>query len=331
MKLYKATGDKFFKEVECENNPPESFVKLKLSLICPTVSDVAIFEGKADVAYPRVPCKMATAIVSEDRDEYGLKLGGKVLLNPYIDADGDEENGYAAPALYGVDEDGFLRDFIALPPDNVVPFPENVREEEAVFADIVAVALKTIKTLKVKKGDYVAVIGGSLLSIVIAQLALYYQAIPVLITSDARYLRLAEKAGIYYTVDESKENVIMRVKSITGGRMAEHTVIHTLPNVSPNYLYNITSHGGTSVIAGVHTSFAPRMECNISEIAGKNLTVSGVTSAREEFVAAINLLAQKIINFDGFIDKTVPLKDAVKLFEELSDDPTVYVMPAIRV
>ena len=46
MKLYKATGDKFFKEVECENNPPESFVKLKLSLICPTLSDVAIFDGK---------------------------------------------------------------------------------------------------------------------------------------------------------------------------------------------------------------------------------------------------------------------------------------------
>lgn len=331
MKLYKATGDRFFKEVECENNPPESFVKLKMSLICPTFTDVAVFEGKADVAYPRVPCRMATAIVSEDRDEYGLKLGGKVILNPYIDIDGDEESGYAPPELYGVDEDGFLRDFIALPPDNVVAFPENVKEEEAVFADTVAIALKTIKTLRLKKGDYVAVIGGSLLAVVTAELALYYQGIPILITSDARYLRIAEKAGIYYTVDESKENVTVRVKSITGGRMADHTVIQTLPNVSPNYLYNITAQGGTSVISGLHTSFAPRMECNISEIAAKNLTVSGVTAAREEFVAAINLLAQKIVNFDGFIDKVVPLKDAGKLFAELSDDPSRYVMPAIKV
>lgn len=331
MKLYKATGDRSFKEVECENNPPEEYVKLKLSLICPTLTDIAIFDGKADVDYPVVPCRMATAVVSEDRDEYGLKLGGKVLLNPYIDIDGDEETGYAPPELYGVDKDGFLRDFIALPPDNVIAFPENVKEEEAVFADTVAIALKTIKSLGLKKGEYVAVIGGSLLSVVTAELALYYQGIPILITADQRYLKIAENAGVYYTIDESKENVIQRVKSITGGRMADHTVIQTLPNVSPNYLYNITAEGGTSVIAGMHTSFAPKMECDISEIAAKNITVVGVTTARDEFVAAINLLAQKTLNFEGFIDKTVPLKDAGKLFAELSSDPTIYVMPSIKV
>lgn len=330
MKLYKATGEKSFKETEAENNASENFIKLKMGLILPTVSDVAIFDGKAAVDYPIVPCGMATAVVSEDRDEYGLKLGAKVILNPYTDT-GDSGSGYAPPGLYGIDEDGFLRDFISVPIDNIVPFPENVREEEGVFTDAVAIALKTINSLKVKKGDYVAIIGGSVLNLIIAQLALYYQAIPVLITSDAKYLELAKSAGIYYAIDESKENVSLRVRNITGGRMADHTVIQAHSVVSPNYLYTITAEGGSSVIVGMHTAFNPKMECDISEIATKNLTVTGVTHAKEEFPAAINLLAQKILKFDGFIDKTVPLKEAQNLFEELSAEGAAHTVAAIKV
>ncbi len=331
MKLYKATGEKIFKETEAENNPPESYIKLKLGLILPSITDVAIFEGKAGVDYPRVPCRMATAVVSEDRDEYGLKLGAKVILNPYIDIDGDTESGYAPPRLYGIHEDGFLRDFISVPIDNIVPFPENVREEEGVFTDIVAIALKTIKSLKVKKGDYVAIIGGSVLNLIIAQLALYYQAIPILITSDEKYLELAKSSGVYYAVNEGEENVSQRVRNVTGGRMADHTVIQALSGVSPNYLYTITAEGGTSVIVSMHTAYTPKMECNISEIAAKNLIVTGVTHAREEFSAAINLLAQKILKFDGFIDKTVPLKDVQSLFEELSAEGASHTVAAIKV
>ena len=330
MKLYKATGERIFKEQELENNPPEGYIRLKLGLILPSVTDVAIFEGKAGVNYPLVPCRMATAAVSEDRDEYGLKLGAKVILNPYIDTAGDTETGYAPPRLYGIDEDGFLRDFISVPIDNIVPFPENVREEEGVFTDVVAIALKTIKSLKVKKGDYVAIIGGSVLNLIIAQLAIYYQAIPILITSDAKYLSLAAASGVYYALNEAKENVSQRVRLVTGGRMADHTVIQALTGVTPNYLYTITAEGGTSVIVGTHTAFTPKLECDISEIAAKNLTVTGVTHAREEFNAAISLLAQKILKFDGFIDKTVPLKESETLFKELSRDGAVSVVAAIK-
>ena len=301
MKSYYATGDRMFKTVESESTAGE-LVRLKL------------------------PCRLATAVLSEDREELGLKLGSRVLLNPYVDPSAQDDE-----RIYGVDEDGFLRDFIAVNADSVVPFPENVKEEEALFTDIVAVALRALGSFRLQKGDYVAIVGGSLLGVVVAQLALYYQAIPVLISSDDRYLKLAEECGVYYTVNELSENVTTKLMSITGGRMADHTVLHAIPNVSPNFIHMLTASGGDCVIAGLNGSYLPKLDADISAIAAKNLTVKGVTNGKSEFNAAINLLAQKILKFDGFVDNTVPLTEAQKLFEELGADAQRYVAAVIKV
>ena len=55
MKLYTANGNKDFKIVEQENNAPESHVKLKISLVYPTLADLSVYDGKLDISYPRVP------------------------------------------------------------------------------------------------------------------------------------------------------------------------------------------------------------------------------------------------------------------------------------
>ena len=61
------------------------------------------------------------------------------------------------------------------------------------------------------------------------------------------------------------------------------------------------------------------------------LTVKGVSSGISEFTSAVNVLAQKVVNFEGFIDKIVPIKEAKELFEELSEDPYRYQGAVIRV
>ncbi len=331
MKLYTANGNKVFNVVEQENSAPEDLIKLKISLVYPTLADLSVFEGKLDIDYPRVPCRLATAVVSEDRPEYGLKLGSRVLLNPYLNPNGNDEESYTDVDVYGIHKDGFLRDFVSMPIDNVVPFPEEVKEDEAIFADIVAVALRIINEIKPEKGDYIALIGGSLLMNVTAQLALYYQAIPIVITSDKRFLKLAEDAGVYYTVDEGLEDVNKKVFSITGGRMADHTVQHALDNVTPKFAYSLAARGADCIIATLSSLYIPRQEVDIGMVATKNLTVKGVSCGIDEFNSAINVLAQKIVNFEGFIDKTVPISEAKELFCELSEDHFCYKCAVIRV
>lgn len=331
MKLYTANGNKDIKVVELENSAPEEYVKLKVSMVYPSLADLSVYEGKLDIDYPRVPCRMATAVVGEDRPEYGLKLGSRVLINPYVNPILPEDENYSDVEVYGIDRDGFLRDFLSMPIDNIIPFPEEVKEDEAIFADVVAVALKIINEIKPEKGEYIALIGGSLLMNVTAQLALYYQAIPIVVSADERFLKLAEKMGVYYTINERLEDVKKRVFSITGGRMADHTVQHALDNVTPNFIYSLASRGGECVIASLNSNFIPRQEADLSMVAKNNLVVKGVCCGIEEFNSAINVLAQKILNFEGFIDKIVPIQEAKELFDELSEDHFRYQGAVIRV
>ncbi|MDD3947687.1 MAG: zinc-binding dehydrogenase [Clostridia bacterium] len=329
MKIYRAKGNNEFEILESEAISDPEFVKLKISTVFPTQTDIHLFQGKLNIKYPIVPCHVVTAVVSEDRPEYGLKRGSKVIINPYVLSSADSE-GYARVDTYGIDTDGFLRDFVALPAENIIPFPEDVKEEEALFTELVALALAGINTFELDKGDYIAVIGGSVLSNIICQLALYYQAIPIYICSDERHINIAEKCGIYYIVDETKEDTYQRVLNITGGRLADHTVLHAKAGVSPNFLHTLSARGGDCTIVSF-TPLLPRLETDISLIAQKQLKVQGVSCGCNEINSAVNMLAQKYLKFAPFIDKRVTFAEVPELFAELSENPIRYICPVIKV
>lgn len=328
MKVYLATGNGTFETKEEAVSSDPSLVKLKIDTVFPTVTDVAVFQGKLDVEYPVCPCHMATAIVSEDRPEYGLRRGAKVMLNPYIQKSGED---YSEPEVFGIKKDGFLRDFAAVPIENIVPFPEGVKEEDAVFAEIIAVALSVINTLKPKKGEYIAILGGSLLNNAIAQLALYYQAIPIVVSADKRYQGLAERSGVYYVIDENEEDVLRQVTDITGGRLAEYSVLHATANANPQFAFSLVGNGGTALLASLTRAYIPRIETDISRIAKKGLKFAGVSDGYNEFNAAVNMLANKRLSFGGYIDKKTDLEGAPALFRDMANDPTMYVCPIIKV
>lgn len=327
MKYYKATGSKSFDvtEVTATNS---SLIKLKIELICPTSTDLAIFQGKLNIEYPITPCSMATAIVSEDRPEYSLKRGTRVIINPYVQF--ANVSAYSEPKTYGIHVDGFLANFIEIPIENIVPFPEEVKAEEAVFANLVAVAINALSGIRFEKGTYIAIIGGSLLNLTIAQLALYYQAIPIFISADDRYLKLADDCGIYYCLNETKEDITKRVFEITGGRMTEYSVMHALSAVTPGFLASVTARGGECRVVSLNSAYIPRLEVNISDFIKKNLLVKGVSCGFTEFSSAINILALKQISFEGFIDKIVRLEEAQELFMDISNDPTIYIGAVIK-
>lgn len=326
MKSFRATGAKSFDIAELGYKDP-SLVKLKIDLISPSITDVAIFQGKLNIEYPVTPCSMATAIVSEDRPEYGLKRGTKVILNPYVQG---PINLYAEPKTFGVDKDGFLANFIEISIDNIIVFPEDVKAEEAVFTNMLAVAISSLSGLHFEKGTYISIIGGSLLNIIIAQLALYYQAIPIFISTDSRYLKIAENAGIYYCLDDTKEDISRRVFEITGGRMSEYSIMHALPWATPGFLSSLTSRGGECRVVSLNSAYIPRLEANLSDYTKKNLVFKGISCGFSEFNSAINLLALKQISFESFIDKRVPLEESLNLFKEMSNNPSIYVGPVIE-
>ncbi len=319
MLIYKVTGDKSLKQVE--DQLPTDGIMVKIRKVMPMAVDVDYFSGKKKA--PQIsPCHMATAYVSDDYEEYGLKQGEKVILNPYI-----EENPIDN-IVSGVNTDGFLREFMCVDPSQIVPLPDGVDEDDALFTDLVGIALGAFSKLHAKKGDYVAIIGGGVISVIIAELAIYFGYIPVYISADKTLLEIVKSSGVYYVIDSTTEDVRARVLEITGGRLAERTILECRENVITQYLFALAGEGGESVVVSIHDNYAS-LATDLYPMVSKNLSVYGVSDARAQFVAALNIIAQGTLKLKGLIDKTVQFTDAEKLFKELSDNKQAYIAPII--
>lgn len=316
MKLYKATGDGRF-SIE-EASPQENdngLVKIKISKVLPTRSDFDLFAGKVDRKYPIVPGHMAVGLVSESRPELGLKRGMKVILNPYQVAHQDRLDTPLEVSVYGYTENGFLADYVLLPADNVIPFPDEVKEDDALFAEYVSIALSAINCFRVEKGDYIAIIGASPLCNIIAQFALYFQAIPIVIGSDPICLQKAEECGIYYTVNSALEVPYDRVLEITGGRMAEHTIFES-DSADTQLVFSLARSGGDCTIVSVN-EYLRKVVADINLISNKQLKVKGISNGAAEFSSAIYLIAQKSLNLAPLLEKTVAFDNPEAVFNEL--------------
>ena len=148
MKTYKTNGESKF-EIEVTEQPESEKIKIRITHVMPGFTDVNIFCGDSSTVYPFVIGHSAIGVVSDDRPEYGLKRGTKVILNPYSSGPIDRLNWDAVVSTKGVDEDGFMREFVFMDKEKIVPFPEDVDDEEAIFTEKIALALKALNSFSV--------------------------------------------------------------------------------------------------------------------------------------------------------------------------------------
>lgn len=322
MKIYQTTGNS--RLIETQIGTKESdLIKIKVThlLICP--SDVNLFSGQYKLPAPFTIGKIAIGVVSDDRPDYDLRRGMKVILNPYVERKSDRRETEVSVKTRGVDMEGFFSEYVFMPIDKIIPFPEGVEEKEAIFTVNVASALRVLNAFEGEKGDHIAILGSDSTCCILAQLAIYFQYIPILIDNNEKRLKAAREKGIYYTVDSTKEVPFDRVKEITGGRMVDLGVVNLNSESSCAFLFPITKEGGTCVVL-CDGKTAKTVDADISLIGKKHLHVEGVTEGNTEMESAVNILVQDILKLDGFIDKEVTFKDAEVCLRELADNPEHY-------
>lgn len=322
MKIYKATGNSVL-SVENAEAEESKKVKIKVTHVMPTASDINIYTGSVRQSYPFVFGHMAIGAISDDRPEYGLKRGTKVILNPYTVEPCDRLDMPGKVKTRGVDTDGFLKDFVFMDIDEFVPFPDDVDEDEAIFTEKIAIAMAAINSFRVEKGDYIVIIGGGTVCNILAQLSLYFQLIPILIDNSPLRLERAAQKGIYYTVDASKEVPYDRVKEITGGRMSEHTILEASGSVTGAYLFSLSRDGGDCTII-CENNAVKSFDADVSQISRRQLKVKGVSTGAFEFSSAVNILAQRILDLEDFIEKKIDIEDADETLRELAETQERY-------
>lgn len=316
MKAYEIQSPGNISLVEKERPVRENEVVVKISKLSISATDKELYLGKAEVPLPRVPGRSATGFVSQNSATGMLKRGEKVLINPYY-KDGDHVR------VLGVDSDGLLCDFTGIDENKLILLPEGIKEEEALFTEYIAIAMRTLRTLHVEKGEYVAVIGAGALGIILAQLAIYYNAIPIVIDSDVYRLKIAEECGVDYTINLITDDPKKRVNDLTAGKMADHTVLESKSYINPHLLLRLAKEGGNSAIIGYNLFFSAS-PIDISIAFKRDLAIYSINNGADDFDSAVNILAQKILNLAPLIDVSVPFDKVPDTFKSLAENADIY-------
>ena len=268
-------------------------VKVKVTKALLTEADVAVYTGAIKVKAPFIPGRFAIGQVTEANDDSFIRKGERVYLAGVT----EDECSPDGLRVAGETSDGFYRDFVLAGVDDVYPLPSSVSDEAAFLIDAIALAERVVDEMHVEAGQHILVLGGGLYGNILCQILIYHRAVPILADNNAERLTRAKKSGIYYTFpndDTLKDNVL----SVTGGKLADGAVYLALSNrCEPSVMFPLVKRDSyVSFCAFTGKS----LHVNLEYAMKNNVTIKGITESREFVSTAINLLANKAVNFSEF-------------------------------
>ena len=185
------------KNVVKPDQPDEALVRVLLSGICNT--DLEIARGYAGFNGTLGHEFVGVVEDSSDRKLIGRRVVGEINAGCGacdLCRAGDSRHCAARTVLGIHGRDGAHAEFLQLPTVNLLPVPDNIADEHAVFTEPLAAACGILERVKISSVDRVAVIGDSKLGILCAQVIALTGASVVLIGKHSSKLRIAERRGI---------------------------------------------------------------------------------------------------------------------------------------
>jgi threonine dehydrogenase-like Zn-dependent dehydrogenase len=332
MKSWQITAKEKLELITGSESIIEGYAKVRVTRA--GVCDTDIWQYKTQQkSYPIIPCRHATAVISEiAQNDLGLGKGDDVFLDPYIPCNecifckNEDYANCQNMKVYGIGGDGFLRDFVTMPLFSVKTLPENVNTEDAVFIDHIALALNVADSLNIHKGEHVIIVGADPLGVILAQLVMYYQAIPVILDDNLANLEIAKNSEIYYALSPSDKDCGKKINEITGGRLARYGIYLSGSKMPFNDLLKFIRRGGRVGISGF---LSVETTADLKDALDKQLIIKCVKNGYGNIDSAINMLATKSIDLSAIKSAVYKFEEADNAFKTLAADSEKSIYHAI--
>jgi threonine dehydrogenase-like Zn-dependent dehydrogenase len=211
-----------------------------------------------------------------------------------------------------VARDGAHAEFLKLPLVNLLPVPDEIPDERAVFTEPLAAACAILERVSITEDTWVAVIGDGKLGLLCAQVLATKGAEVTLIGKHRAKLAIAERLGIETNmIDEAQQRkgefgvVVEASGSPTGFALAVELLYPRGVLVLKS-----TFHGATEIEA------APLV---VNEI-------SVVGSRCGRFAPALELLKQNAIDVDSLVSEEFALSDGVSAMRRAAERDVMKVL-----
>jgi len=295
----------------------EALVRVTLSGICNTDLEIARgyagFDGTIGHEFVGVVEEVSggaqASLPAGHRHPAGLSPGTRVVGE--INAGcgtcdlcraGDPRHCPSRTVLGIVGRDGAHAEFLKLPIANLLPVPDEVSDERAVFTEPLAAACGILERVAISEDTSVAVIGDGKLGLLCAQVIDTTGAKVSLIGKHENKLRIAARRGIEtITVNEAARRTSQFDVSVeASGSASGFALAQQLLHPRGILVLKSTFHGKTDIDA------APLV---VNEI-------SVVGSRCGRFAPALELLKAGVVDVESLIDQDFPLVAGVQAMDE---------------
>lgn len=331
MKGWKIVAPFKIEKHEIAESPEQaSLSKVKITKALIGLSDVLRYNGELD-ANNVVLGSSGIGIISEtETNLFGVEKGRHVYIEPNRECNqcyNCKSGNFSKCAnlqVAGEDFDGFLCDFISADNNKLFVLPDSVPDFEALFIEHISLAIAVVDKLGIEKGDYVAIVGANNFGNILAQLLIYYQAVPIVVASNEEDYKIAKDSGIYYVLGQD-DNWQKEVASITSGRMTKSVVYISDCNIPATKAFALASHNASVAYTGIsykNNSFS------FAQAIKKQLKILCINSGFGNTTTSINLIANKAINL-SHLKLDTSTYDAVpetlkKMSESLENNDKIY-------
>ena len=301
------------KEVAKPERGEEALVRVHLSGICNT--DLEIARGYA--GFKGTIGHEFVGVVEESPDNklLGQRVVGEINAGCgkcELCAAGDPRHCGSRTVLGIVGRDGAHAEFLRLPLTNLLPVPDMVVDEHAVFAEPLAAACGIMERVAIKPESRVAIIGDGKLGLLCAQAMALSGASVLLIGKHAEKLRIAERRGIETTAPKAGAKRKREFDVVVEASGSPSGFVGALELLRPR---------GTLVLK---STFHGATEINAARIVVDEISVIGSRCGR--FAPALNLLKQRKIEVENLISEEFSLADGVRAMARAAESGVMKVL-----
>ncbi|WP_353062416.1 zinc-binding alcohol dehydrogenase family protein [Tunturibacter psychrotolerans] len=325
-------------EVAIEEVPPlvcpEGEVRLQVKRVGLCGSDLNSYRGKNPmVSFPRVVGHEVAATVLDDTPGHpALSAGTNVTLSPYTSCGHcasckrGRPNACQFNQTLGVQRDGALTEYIALPPEKL--YPANLSLKELCLVEPLTIGFHAVARGRVTETDTVAIIGCGGVGLGAVAASNCRGARTIAIDVDDEKLNIARKSGATDTINTRQEGLHERLVEMTGG-LGPDVVIEAigLPDTFRAAVEEVAFTGRVVYIGYAKEPVAYETKLFVQ----KELDILGSRNALpEDFHAVIQMLEQGLFPLDEAVSIVVPLEEAAEALAAWSGDPSRFSKIMIR-
>jgi 2-desacetyl-2-hydroxyethyl bacteriochlorophyllide A dehydrogenase len=228
----------------------------------------------------------------------------------------------AARTVLGIkNRDGAFAQYLSLPVRNLLPLPDSIADEEAVFVEPLAAACRILEQIEIPPLTTVAVIGDGKLGQLIARVLAQTGCQLLVIGKHREKLNLLQTVAAQTFCLENQDDPKASILRQTSGEKFDVVIETSGSEKGLASAASIVKPRGTIVLKSTHHK---ETSLNMAQIVVEEIQLIGSRCGR--FQPAIDLLQKRAVDVRPLITQTLPITDGLEAYAQAAQPDSLKII-----